>query len=96
MAEATERRVLVLGGNGFVGSHAVTALSKRDSVRLSIGTRKPLPRQDGHKETAVEMHRRTDVQDWTPLVANYDVVLNCVGILRPVGRATYDRVHHLA
>lgn len=39
---------------------------------------------------------RLDAAAWSASLRDVDVVLNCVGILRPVGRATYDRVHHLA
>jgi len=45
-------------------------------------------------EIALESHLTP--QAWRAVVAEFDVVLNCVGILRPVANATYDRIHKLA
>lgn len=96
------RKVLVLGGAGFVGRHAVAALCDL-GLEVVVGTRHPgrvarrLPR------SALDCERRqtsfatlTGALGWHPLVQGVDVVLNCVGILRPRGAATYQRVHHLA
>lgn len=95
-------RVLVLGGGGFIGRHAVAALLARgDDVR--IGSRHPgrLDRRlpaDAREcpRRRVRLERLLDPADWAPFLDDVDVVLNCVGILRPRGRETYDRVHHLA
>lgn len=96
------RKVLVLGGTGFIGRHAVTALLASDAS-VTIGTRRPArpdpalpapirdcPRSEVHFEHMTHPHA------WETLVSEYEVILNCVGILRPRGRASYDRVHHLA
>ena len=89
-------RVLVLGGNGFVGRYAVAALQTKGLDRLAIGTRAPSLRSDINEELALSLHERTLLQHWLETAAAFDVILNCVGILRPVGKSTYDRVHHLA
>jgi len=95
-------RVLVLGGTGFIGRHAVAALLQ-SGCQVVIGSRHPqtidrrvpaLADHCAHRQTRLE--RLTDAQDWTALLADIDVVLNCVGILRQRGRETYQRVHHLA
>lgn len=95
-------RVLVLGGTGFIGRHAVAALLRR-GCGVAIGSRRPgriervIPDLAGrceHRQARLE--RLTDPRDWTALLAGVDVVLNCVGILRQRGRETYERVHHLA
>lgn len=94
-------KVLVLGGSGFIGRHAVSALLARGAIVI-IGTRNPDRRRDGQTGTAscerrqVCMERLTEVEDWPDLIDDVDTVLNCVGILRQRGRSTYDRVHHLA
>src|SRR5689334_8027367 len=95
-------RILVLGGTGFAGRHAATALRARGH-RVLIGTRNPrralakLPpalRDCDMRETHLESLTARYV--WDPLLADIDVVLNCVGILRERGGETYDRVHHMA
>lgn len=95
-------RVLVLGGAGFIGRHAVAALLAR-GLPVEIGSRHPdrvahrlppdarfCPRRRTHFEDLIAP------EDWADVLADIDVVVNCVGILRQRGRETYDRVHHLA
>lgn len=94
--------VLVLGGSGFIGRHAVAALLA-EGRRVIVGSRHPeridrklptaaagCPRRRIRMETLLEAGR------WLPLLDGVDAVLNCVGILRQRGGETYDRVHHLA
>lgn len=94
--------MLVLGGAGFVGRHAALAL-KGAGAELVIGSRSPASRSfDVPAELradawhALRFEDLIDADTWTPIVALADVVLNCVGILRQRGNATYDRVHHRA
>jgi len=95
-------KVLVLGGSGFVGRHAVAALLN-EGAEVVVGTRNP-SRMSGHlPESAAHCERReirfetmTDVETWPDLIDDVDTVLNCVGILRQRGGSTYDRVHHRA
>lgn len=96
------KTVLVLGGSGFVGRHAVAAL-REIGVRVVVGSRHP--DRIGHKllGPSAECERRQcklellgDETNWHDKIADVDAVLNCVGILRQVGASTYDRVHHLA
>ena len=97
-----ETTVLVLGGAGFIGRHAVAALCQR-RCRIVVGSRHPLRIDHRLPAGAVRCPRRTarletllEADDWNDLLAGIDVVLNCVGILRQRGRETYERVHHLA
>jgi uncharacterized protein YbjT (DUF2867 family) len=94
--------VLVLGGSGFVGRHAVEAL-RLAGRRTVIGTRFPsrpdrfLPEVVRHSERReTRFERLLKAGDWDRILEGIDVVLNCVGILRQRGHETYDRVHHLA
>jgi len=89
-------KVLVLGGTGFVGRHAVAALLD-DGASVVIGTRFPRPlgdREPPHREIKFEC--LTSPTDWLPLIDDVDAILNCVGILRQRGDETYDLVHHRA
>jgi uncharacterized protein YbjT (DUF2867 family) len=91
------QRVLVLGGRGFIGRHAVNALVAA-RAELSIGSRCTisarkhlLPEQ--LPKLQVRMETMLKAGDWQALLAQFDVVLNCVGILRQRGAETYQRVH---
>ncbi|MEW6688244.1 MAG: NAD-dependent epimerase/dehydratase family protein [Pseudomonadota bacterium] len=95
-------RVMVLGGTGFVGRHAASALRARGHA-VVIGTRRPrrasakLPpalRDCELRETHLESLTTRYV--WQPLLGDIDAVVNCAGILRERGGETYDRVHGMA
>ncbi len=97
-------KVLVLGGAGFIGRHAVAALLD-GGASVVIGTRFPGPlgdREPPHPAAARTPHREIKLErlispaDWLPLIDDVDAVLNCVGILRQRGNETYDLVHHRA
>ncbi len=85
----------MLGGAGFIGRHAVAALA-HSSARITIGTRAPGNAGSDTPGTRVCFEDFTTVDQWLPIAGEHDVILNCVGVLRPAGRATYERVHHLA
>jgi len=96
------RAVLVLGGSGFIGRHTVAALCA-SRCRVVIGTRYPSRIDDCLPPDARDCERRRvrfestlTAAGWGSLLDGIDVVINCVGILRPRGRETYERVHHIA
>lgn len=89
------KRVLVLGGRGFIGRHAVTAL-QRAGATVVVGTRTPRHDPDGPAEEAFVLHQMLDSHQWDDAVSRFDVILNCVGILRQRYGETYDAVHHRA
>ncbi len=98
----TDASVLVLGGNGFIGRHAVAALLEQ-GARVTIGSRVAgagrtaiAVQVEGVQVEQVRLHKRTRPQDWQEIVQHYDVVLNCVGILRQRWGESYAAVHHLA
>lgn len=95
-------RALVLGGAGFIGRHVAAALRRRGH-EVAIGTRHPrrtarrLPEAlRGCERCEVRFERLHEPGAWHLVLAGFDIVVNAVGILRPRGGETYERVHHLA
>jgi uncharacterized protein YbjT (DUF2867 family) len=91
-------RVLVLGGAGFLGRHVAAALAERGH-RVVIGSRRKAPRapladSPDREWRNVRFEAMTTPRQWDDAVRNVDAVVNCVGILREKGRATYECVHH--
>ena len=95
-------RVLVLGGSGFLGRHVVAALRERGHSAI-VGSRRREPRRNP-KATAgpecawriVRFERMTTPESWACTLRDIDVVVNCVGIMREWGSATFDCVQHRA
>lgn len=93
---------LVLGGTGFIGRHVAQALAARGHA-VTIATRYPrraaarLPEVlQGCELREARFERLLARADWHVPLSGCDTVVNAVGILRPRGAETYDRVHHLA
>jgi uncharacterized protein YbjT (DUF2867 family) len=90
-------RVLVLGGNGFIGRQIVAAL-KQNNTTVVIGTRKNISNNADFMQ--IKMQNMTQLEDWLPILNGFDVVVNSVGILRERGfgkqRETYAGIHTLA
>jgi uncharacterized protein YbjT (DUF2867 family) len=84
-------RVLVLGGRGFIGRHAVAALQAAGH-EVGIGSR--------HARAGLlpcRLERLARAEDALPLLQRFDAVLNCVGILRERWRGeSYAAVHQRA
>jgi len=87
MMSATERRVLVTGGAGFIGSHLVDALAARgDRVivvdNLSVGARESLKQHDGsgrvelHVEDVLNGRRMRELLDGVDVV--FHLATQCV------------------
>lgn len=70
-------KVLVLGGKGFIGRYVVRALAAR-GADVSIGTR----RTKAANELRLILHQLKRTEDWYHEIAPFDVIVNCVGILR--------------
>ncbi len=95
-------RILVLGGAGFIGCHVVAALTEL-GADISIGSRKPRRSRKKFREQhdaidwqTIRLESMLATDNWRQILVGYDVVINCVGILRQRGHETYERLHHLA
>jgi NADH dehydrogenase len=93
MSDARGRKcgILVLGGRGFIGRHAVAALQAAGH-EVGIGSR--------HRRAGLlhcRLERLACPEDALPLLQRFDVVLNCVGILRERWRGeNYAAIHQRA
>jgi NADH dehydrogenase len=92
-------RVLVAGGAGFIGRHAVLALLARGHA-VVVGSRHPeraanrLPGAARDCERrALRFERLGEPEDWATALEGIDAVVNCVGILRQRAGETYEAVH---
>jgi NADH dehydrogenase len=90
-------RVLVLGGTGFIGRHAVAALQARGH-EVAIASRHPArhARPGRPPPRLARFETIAAPADALPLLDGMDAVLNCVGILRERWHESYDAVHRRA
>ena len=90
---ANRSTILVLGANGFVGAHLVTAL-RRAGHRVVCGVRHA---SDDDTDAISSDFTRDLVADvWTPRLTGIDVVVNAIGILRESAGNRFDIVHRKA
>lgn len=92
-------KVLVLGGAGFIGRHAVAALLARHH-EVVVGSRHPqrAGKRLGRAARACErrqlrFEQMTDPESWRVCLSDVDAVINSVGILRERRHETYELVH---
>ncbi|EZP57063.1 NAD-dependent epimerase/dehydratase family protein [Delftia sp. RIT313] len=77
-------RILVCGGNGFIGRHIVNllALAGHDPVARSR-----------HSLPALDYAKATTPDAWLPHLAGVDAVVNAVGVLRDSASRPIDAMH---
>jgi uncharacterized protein YbjT (DUF2867 family) len=82
--------VLVLGGRGFIG-RAVAAALLSQGAAVTVGSRFA-----SNCTLRIRLHEPRSLAEWQALIAEQQVVINCVGILRQRFGETYEQVHHLS
>ena len=84
--------VLVLGGNGFIGSNIVKSLNAM-GAEVFVGGRNLANKPS---VTTVRMEKMHKVDNWIPILDGFDVVINAVGILRERKDESYNDIHTVA
>ena len=85
-------KVLVLGGNGFIGSNIVAKLQFQGAEVIVAGRKTALQ----SNQLQVKMQNMQQVSDWLPMINSVDVVINSVGILRERKAESYKDIHTYA
>ena len=76
----SKRKVLIIGATGLIGS-AVAARLHRDGHHVR-GLARTHRRLDGMELVSFDMARATRPEDWTSVLAEVDLVINCAGALQ--------------
>jgi len=84
-------RVLVCGATGCVGSAVAHALRSREHTVVE-GSRRA---RDGRLSMHVDFMQACEPHEWAERLcaARIEVIVNCVGILMPSRRQSFERVH---
>nr|WP_316628440.1 SDR family oxidoreductase [uncultured Brevundimonas sp.] len=88
-------RVLVLGANGFIGSHVAAALASAGwSVRAGArGIAGPSRRAPDFDWVCADFARLTTAEAWKSVLMGVDAVVNCVGVLQDGGGDSTRAAH---
>lgn len=86
--------VLILGATGLIGSHALRALAMAGCTVTGASRRRPADATTAWRE--LDFGAMTAPEDWLPVLAGVDAVVNCVGIIRETRDGDFDRLHRAA
>jgi uncharacterized protein YbjT (DUF2867 family) len=87
--------VLLTGATGFIGRHLAHALAAagHEVVCASRDPKAASSQSSGFRYVEADFTRDFDPADWRPRLADVDVVVNAVGIIREHGRQTFESIH---
>jgi len=90
-------RILVTGAAGFIGSGVgERLLAEGHELVACARNRGNLPGCERLSLRPVDLTQMLSVEDWVPLLAGVDAVVNAAGILREQRPGDFERVHHEA
>jgi uncharacterized protein YbjT (DUF2867 family) len=78
-------RILVVGASGFIGSVLVARLVTAGHEVVAVSRSKaasPPVAASGVTEVALDVAQATRLEDWTPVLAGVEAVVNCAGALQ--------------
>lgn len=90
--------ILLTGANGFIGQHLYQQLTRagycvtaavRDPDRFTL-------QFPGCRAAPVDYNHSLQVSDWLPMLADMDIVINAVGIIKESAGQTFETLHHLS
>lgn len=89
--------ILIVGANGFIGSHLTIALSKAGHEIVCAIKHFP-PRKDLHEFTCIPVDYACDfdVDVWKARLMGINAVINAVGIIKEHGQQTFEALHERA
>lgn len=82
------KRVLVLGGSGMLGSQVADVLSREKRIELAVAVRDRAFAGEGRAALPEAEWLLLDAETATaetlePLLASFDTVVNCIGVIKP-------------
>lgn len=86
-------RILITGANGFIGAHLVRALHAAGHDVVGCGRSAAPPDLATSGWIRADFSRDTEPEVWLARLANIDVVINAVGILRENRTQTFAHLH---
>ena len=88
-------RILLLGANGFIGSHVLgRLLGDRHQIRAAVRDPVRLERRFPEVEAVrADLNRMLRNEDWRPLLEGVDAVINCAGALQSARGQSLRAVH---
>ncbi|HET9034127.1 MAG TPA: NAD-dependent epimerase/dehydratase family protein, partial [Dokdonella sp.] len=91
-AASTSRAILVVGGQGFLGGYIVAALRAR-GWRVVCAVRPRSASPDDGDTRSVDLSKMQAAESWREILDGIDGVVNVAGILREVGKDTFEAIH---
>jgi len=98
VGDSVVRRVLVLGGYGFIGREVVRALRNGGFDVVGLGRSATLGERTlpDIRWIGADLNRLTDAGDWRAIVAGFDAIVNCSGGLQDDLRDSLARTQQRA
>jgi uncharacterized protein YbjT (DUF2867 family) len=86
-------RILVVGATGFIGSVLVARLVTAGHEVVTVSRSKTASPPVGVTKVALDVAQATRLEDWTPVLAGIEAVVNCAGALQEGPRDSLAGVH---
>jgi uncharacterized protein YbjT (DUF2867 family) len=90
-------RVLIAGATGFIGRHVAAHLHARGHAVVGISRRRAaaFERHPEYGWIAGDLHHDLEPEAWSRKLHAFDALVNCAGLHREKGGASFETVHAL-